>query len=179
MSGQVWGLQRFSTAEDAPPAERHNPRWIAGSSGWCGTWSVYRALFTKQDKPLRVSLMEAAKVSIREWGKIRSEAHPYDPSWELYLEARQRWKREQTLAGRKRIAYLWEDQGGRCVVCRQPLLVEASAWWHLHPRRWRSHGGADTADNLELLHAPCHRQLPACAQKTATDRVSPEALAKA
>ncbi len=25
VSGQVWGLQRFSTADVAPPAERHNP----------------------------------------------------------------------------------------------------------------------------------------------------------
>jgi RNA-directed DNA polymerase len=164
---------------------RHDSKswtWIAhqyfkqhGSRHWVFTGT----LFTKKDKPLTVSLMEAAKVSIRAWVKIRSEAHPYDPSWELYLEARQRWKMDQTLAGRERITYLWQDQGGRCVVCRQPLREEESAWWHLHPRRWRSHGGADTADNLELLHAHGHRQLQACARRTATDRVSREASAKA
>jgi RNA-directed DNA polymerase len=106
--------------------------------------------------------MEAGKVSNREWIKIRSEANPYDPQWELYLEARQQWKMQQTLAGRERIVYLWKGQGGRCRVCGQALREEESSWWHLHHRRWRSHGGADTCDNLELLHANCHRQIHAC-----------------
>ena len=30
---------------------------------------------------------------------------------------------------------------------------------HIHHRIWRSRGGPDTADNLELLHANCHRQI--------------------
>ena len=29
---------------------------------------------------------------------------------------------------------------------------------HVHRRLWRSRGGRDTADNLELLHANCHRR---------------------
>ena len=128
-----------------------------------------------------VELMEAAKVKIYDWVKIRSEVNPYDPSWELDLEARQSWKMNLTLAGRERIAYLWKEQEGRCVVCGQRLREEESAWWHLHHRRWRSHGGTDTSDNLELLHANCHRQIHACQKKNpgGADRVSPEALGKA
>jgi hypothetical protein len=29
----------------------------------------------------------------------------------------------------------------------------------LHHRLWRSHGGRDTFDNLELLHGNCHRAI--------------------
>ena len=67
-------------------------------------------------------------------------------------------KLEQTLAGRGRIDYLWKEQQGRCVVCGQALRVAEEAW-HIHHRIWRSLGGPDTVDNLELLHAHCHRQI--------------------
>ena len=128
-----------------------------GNRHWVFTGTLYI-----KGRGYSIQLMEAAKVSIRDWVKVRSEVNPYDPEWELYLEARQQWKMQQTLAGRERIVYLWKGQGGRCTVCGQPLLEEESAWWHLHHRRWRSHGGADTCDNLELLHANCHRQIHAC-----------------
>lgn len=39
----------------------------------------------------------------------------------------------------------------------QPLTLEAN--WHLHHVVWRVHGGADTVDNLLLLHPNCHRQV--------------------
>jgi RNA-directed DNA polymerase len=89
--------------------------------------------------------------------KIRSEANPYDPAWELYLEGRMTWKLGHTLAGRGRIEYLWKEQGGKCVVCGQALRIEEQPW-HIHHRVWRCRGGQDTFDNLELLHANCHRQ---------------------
>jgi RNA-directed DNA polymerase len=109
-------------------------------------------------EPIR--LMKAAGVRILRWQKIRSAAHPYDPTWELYLESRMAWKMGPTLAGQGRIAYLWRDQGGKCLVCGQPLQVEEQPW-HLHHRVWRCHGGQTTFDNLELLHANCHRQIHA------------------
>ena len=104
-----------------------------------------------------IRLMEAARVRVLRWVKVRSEANPYDPGWEPYLEARQVWKLGQTLAGRGRIEYLWKEQQGRCVVCGQALRVEERPW-HIHHRVWRSLGGQDTYGNLELLHANCHRQ---------------------
>lgn len=131
-----------------------------GNRDWVFTGTLY-----KKGRGFSIQLMEAGQVGIRDWVKVRSALNPYDPEWELYLEARQRWKLEQTLAGRQRIVYLWKEQQGRCRVCRQPLLQEESAWWHIHHRRWRCHGGADTADNLELLHANCHRQIHWCANR--------------
>ena len=53
-----------------------------------------------------IQLMEATKVRIIRYVKIRSAVNPYDPKWEPYLEARMGWQLTQTLAGRSRIEYL-------------------------------------------------------------------------
>jgi RNA-directed DNA polymerase len=107
-------------------------------------------------RPIR--LMRASGVKVLRWRKIRSAANPYDPEWELYLEARSYWKLTHTLEGRGRIEYLWTGQKGRCVLCGQVLQAEEQPW-HIHHRIWRSRGGGATFDNLELLHAHCHRQI--------------------
>jgi RNA-directed DNA polymerase len=109
-----------------------------------------------QGRPIQ--LMEAAKVRIIRYVKIRSAVNPYDPQWELYLEARWGWQLTQTLTGHSRIEDLWKGQEGRCVVCGQPLRL-AEDDYQIHHRIWRSRGGLDTADNMELLHANCHRQI--------------------
>ena len=44
-----------------------------------------------------IQLMAAAKVKIIRYVKIRSAVNPYDPKWELYLEARLGWQLAQTL----------------------------------------------------------------------------------
>jgi len=49
-------------------------------------------------------------------------------------------------------------QKGRCVVCGQPLRI-AEEDCQIHHRIWRSQGGQEMADNMELLHANCHRQI--------------------
>jgi RNA-directed DNA polymerase len=109
-------------------------------------------------KECPIRLMKAGAVRVCRWQKIRTDANPYDPEWEPYLEERASWKWNQTLAGRGRIDYLWKEQGGHCVVCRQTLHAQEQPW-HIHHRVWRCHGGQDTFDNLELLHANCHRQI--------------------
>ena len=104
-----------------------------------------------------IQLMKASGVKLYRWKKIQSDANPYDPAWELYLEEREYWKWTHTLAKRGRIDYLWKEQGVKCVVCGQALQIEEQPW-HTHHRVWRCRGGQDTFDNLELLHANCHRQ---------------------
>jgi RNA-directed DNA polymerase len=121
-------------------------------------WVFTGTLLNPKGQGRPIQLMSAATVKIIRYVKIRSAANPYDPQWEQYLEARWVWQLNQTLAGRSRIEYLWKEQEGRCVVCGQPLRI-AEDDCEIHHRIWRSRGGADTADNLELLHANCHRQI--------------------
>jgi RNA-directed DNA polymerase len=121
-------------------------------------WVFTGTLFDQKGQGRPIQLMAAAKVRIIRYVKIRGDVNPYDPKWELYLEARLVWQLSQTLTGRGRIEYLWKEQEGRCVVCGQPLRI-AEEDLHVHHRIWRSRGGPDTADNLELLHANCHRQI--------------------
>jgi RNA-directed DNA polymerase len=128
----------------------------AGDRDWVFTGVIQ----DHQGQRWPIRLMEAAGVKVLRWVKIRSEANPYDPAWEPYLEERMAWKWGHTLTGRGRIEYLWKDQGGRCRVCGQPLQA-ADQPWHVHHRHWRCFGGLETLDNLELLHANCHRQIHA------------------
>ncbi len=121
-------------------------------------WIFTGTLPDKDGKGIPISLMEAGRVWIRRFVKIRSEANPYDPEWELYLEERLYWQLEGTLAGKGRIENLWKSQEGRCVGCGQPLRTSEKPW-HIHHRRWRCHGGQDTADNVELLHKHCHHTI--------------------
>jgi RNA-directed DNA polymerase len=105
-----------------------------------------------------IQLMSAAKVKIIRYVKIRSAVNPYDPQWELYLEARWTWQLAQTRTGHRQIEYLWKRQKGRCWVCGQPLRL-AEEDCQIHHRIWRSRGGQDTSDNMELFHVNCHRQI--------------------
>jgi RNA-directed DNA polymerase len=151
-----WKLRRWCRRRH----RRKSWKWIkkkyfqpAGDRSWVFTGVVRDS----KGKGWPIRLMKAADVKVLRWEKIRSEANPYDPAWEPYLEARLTWKMGHTLAGRGRIAYLWQGQQGKCRACGQPLQAEEQPW-HIHHRVWRCLGGQETFDNLELLHANCHRQ---------------------
>jgi RNA-directed DNA polymerase len=121
-------------------------------------WAFTGTLLRQNGQGGPIQLMAAAQVRIIRYVKIRSAVNPYDPEWELYLEARLGWQLTQTQTGHSRIEYLWKGQEGRCRVCGQPLRI-AEEDCQIHHRIWRSRGGADTADNMELMHANCHRQI--------------------
>jgi RNA-directed DNA polymerase len=106
-------------------------------------------------QPIR--LVHACDIPIRRHVKIKGAANPYDPTWELYFEERLARQMTSTLLGQSRARYLWLEQDGKCLVCRQPLTLAAG--WHVHHVRWRVHGGDDDLDNLVLLHPNCHRQV--------------------
>jgi RNA-directed DNA polymerase len=122
-------------------------------------WVFTGMLLDQKGRRWPIQLMVAAKVRIIRYVKIRSAVNPYDPKWELYLEARLGWQLTQTRKGRSRMEYLWKRQEGRCVVCGQPLRIAEDDDSQIHHRIWRSRGGPETADNTELLHANCHRQI--------------------
>jgi RNA-directed DNA polymerase len=128
-------------------------------------WVFLGVLRDSKGKGRPITLMSAAKVKIIPHVKILKEVNPYDPEWELYLEERLGWRLSLTEDGRSRVKQLWEEQKGRCARCNTKLRLEDEDW-NIHHRIWRSLGGSDTLDNLELLHANCHRQLHACKKKS-------------
>jgi len=104
-----------------------------------------------------MQLFAAAKVPIQRHVKIRGEANPYDPQWELCFEARLGVKMAQNLQGKRALLHLWQEQNGNCPVCHQKITNLTG--WHRHHIIWRSKGGTDLAANRVLLHPHCHQQV--------------------
>ena len=122
-----------------------------------GSWTFCGSVTDGDGSRHAVFLFRAYSLEIRRHVKVRGEANPYDPAWELYFEERLAAQMASTLTGRGTARYLWREQNGKCLVCSQPLTLEAG--WHLHHLLWRTHGGDDNVNNLVLLHPNCHRQV--------------------
>ena len=120
-------------------------------------WRFRGTLTNEEGKVYRVFLKSARSTAIRRHVKIKGEANPYDPSWELYFEERLSAKMCNTLTGSATARYLRCSQEGLCAHCHEPLTPEEG--WHIHHLVWRSHGGPDTFANRVLLHPNCHRQV--------------------
>lgn len=120
-------------------------------------WVFCGEALGRNGKSYRVRLVYAADVAIKRHVKIRGQANPYDPGWEMYLEQRLGVKMADALKGRRQLLYLWREQQGLCPVCQQKITHLSG--WHNHHLVWRSHGGSDTAANRVLLHPNCHRQV--------------------
>jgi RNA-directed DNA polymerase len=88
--------------------------------------------------------------------KVRGDANPYDPAWQLDFEERLAAPMASTLTGRGTARYPWREQGDTDLARGQPLTREAG--WIMHHLLWRSHGGDHDVDNLVLLRPNCHRQ---------------------
>jgi RNA-directed DNA polymerase len=102
-------------------------------------------------------LFLAASVPIERHIKIKGQANPYDPDWEIYFEERLAAKMSRDMAGYGQLLRLWKAQEGRCPICNQQITRRTG--WHNHHIIWRSKGGPDTADNRILLHPDCHHQV--------------------
>jgi Retron-type reverse transcriptase len=122
-----------------------------------GRWTFRGTVTDRDGGKHTVRLLAARSVRIRRHVKVRGDANPYDPSWELYFEERLAAQMASTLTGRGTTRYLWLEQDGKCLVCGQPLTLEEG--WHVHHLLWRSHGGTEAVDNRVLLHPNCHRQV--------------------
>lgn len=145
-------------------AKRRHPskpaRWIrrryfgkVGGDNW-----VFTGVIVRTDGQKRVvRLMSAAKTPIRRHVKIKSEANPFDPTWEAYFEHRLGVRMANNLKGKQRLLNLWKSQNGICPVCAQKITELTG--WHSHHLVWKSKGGSDKTDNLVLLHPNCHKQV--------------------
>lgn len=146
-------------------ARRRHPRksqsWIAHNYVGC-IGLRNRCFGTIQDEAGQTTthwLGLAAATPIKRHAKIKTEANPYDPQWEVYFEERLGLKMAAHLRGRRALSALWKEQAGLCPICRQ--LITQVTGWHNHHIIWRSFGGSDKAENRVLVHPHCHRQLHA------------------
>jgi RNA-directed DNA polymerase len=102
-----------------------------------------------------VFLYRARSMAVCRHVKIRGQANPYDPTWELYFEERLAAQMVSTLTGQGTARYLWLEQDGKCLVCGESLTLEEG--WHAHHLHWRTYGGEAAIHNLVLLHPNGHR----------------------
>ncbi len=119
-------------------------------------WVFYGLLATKEGV-VENYLLHPAYVPIKRHVKIKGEANPYDPAWEVYFEKRLGVKMVHNLKGKRQLIALWKEQKGICPICQQKITKLTG--WHNHHLVWRVNGGKDTADNRVLLHPNCHRQV--------------------
>lgn len=110
-----------------------------------------------------VKLVRLSTLGVGPHIKVRSDANPYDPKDEAYYNGVLDRQMRSTLAGRRKIYWLWKKQEGLCPVCNSKITRTTK--WHVHHRVWRVFGGSDRLTNLELLHPTCHTQLHARARK--------------
>jgi RNA-directed DNA polymerase len=103
-----------------------------------------------------VQLLDAADTPIRRHTKIKGDANPYDPSWEMYFEKRLDVQMVNNLRQRRQLLHLWKEQNGICPVCQQKITKLTG--WHNHHIVWQTHGGSNKASNRVLLHPDCHHK---------------------
>ena len=137
------------------PAEWIRKKYFRTQQG--RQWVFFGQTTHTTQEPCAVWLFAAMSVPITRHIKVRAEANPYDPAWEVYFEERLGIKLAQSFTGRRRLLHLWQEQNGLCPVCRQKITTLTG--WHSHHIVWRSQGGSDGAANRVLLHPTCHNQV--------------------
>jgi RNA-directed DNA polymerase len=109
------------------------------------------------DKPELLTLHNATDSKIQRHIKIKADANPYDPQWEIYFENRLNLKMKNTFKGHWKLASIWGNQRGLCPICQQKITFEST--WHTHHIQPRCEGGKDNISNLIMVHPNCHRQI--------------------
>jgi RNA-directed DNA polymerase len=165
----VVSKRTFSKVDDAiNPALWRGALWSHGNKGkrWISrqywkpderrNWVFTGEYVGEHGEPRTIRLLKASQTPIKRHVKIKPEANPYDPEWEVYIEERLGVKMAANLRGRRTLNFLWRQQGGICPVCKQPITRLTG--WHNHHIIWRSRGGGDHVANRVLLHPTCHRK---------------------
>jgi RNA-directed DNA polymerase len=120
-------------------------------------WNFFGEVTGKKGERYNLSLFKASNVPIKRHVKVKGEANPYDPKWEIYFEERLGVKMIDHLKGKRKLLYLWKEQDGICPICNQPITVISR--WHCHHIIQRVNGGSNNVSNLVLLHPNCHNQV--------------------
>jgi RNA-directed DNA polymerase len=143
---------------------RHkSAQWIARR--YFRPYAGRHSVFSGEVDGKRQYVFQTTELRFKRHVKIKGEANPYDPAWELYFEKRLGVKLAENLRGQRGLLRLWKEQNGICPVCKD-TITEVTGW-HNHHIIWRSLGGTDRLENRVLLHPNCHHQVH-CQQRTVT-----------
>jgi len=105
-----------------------------------------------------LKLVSASETKIRRHVKIRGDANPFDPKWEIYFEDRYGLKLKNDPKGRKVLLNLWRNQDGQCCLCGQRITKETG--WNIHKvSPQTSKIGGSLRSHGVLVHPFCHRQI--------------------
>jgi RNA-directed DNA polymerase len=132
------------------------------------TWTFTGETSERGGAEKTVHLLYTVNTPIRRHAKIKAQANPFDPKWELYFEKRIQTKMAANLS--PRLMRLWQKQDGKCPACQQTITLESG--WHAHHVTWRSKGGGNQLQNLAMLHPACHRLIHA--QRLEVVKLRPE-----
>ncbi len=104
-------------------------------------------------------LFRASQIKIKRHIKIKQDANPFDPEWEIYFERREKSKLFEKGNGKQQAYYLQKKQGNLCAICRGDISMKTP--WEYHFKQHWIHGGSAQAHNLVVVHPECHESLHA------------------
>jgi hypothetical protein len=82
-------------------------------------WSFFGETCDDEGQPDQVWLRHARSTSIQRHVKVKSDANPYDPAYEIYFEKREGTHMQETFRGTRTLRFLWHEQHGLC-LCAIP-----------------------------------------------------------
>lgn len=112
--------------------------------------------YDKNRKNKTYQLMWLCSIPIKRHAKIKATVNPYDRKFERYFEKRELQKWLNNIGRRQRLKNLFKRQKGKCPHCNQRITENTK--WEVHHKVFKTNGGSDRLDNLEILHLNCHKQ---------------------
>ena len=143
-------------------AKRRHPkkpkRWIYRRYFAVGKYGAtfYAHSRRRPGQTIRLRLERMPAIPISRHVKVKGNASPDDPTLKAYWESRRRKMGRQRVAKGSMLYEIAEAQRWHCPGCGQALFDGQEV--HLHHLIPVHAGGSDERENLQWLHAACHRQ---------------------
>jgi RNA-directed DNA polymerase len=120
------------------------------------SWTFSCATKDRRSNDRELSLYSIAKTPIERHIKVKGDASPDDPSLKDYWEKRHQKHGKSRWENNTSNYKIAQNQNWKCPICGEPLLNgEELDTHHIVPV---AQGGLDDIENLQHLHAACHRQ---------------------